>query len=134
MRDLGKLFSEFKGRRGASAAAIAECERHFGRELPKDYRDFLMIINGGEGFIGPNSYLMLWKVEELPSMNDGYETTNYLPHCVLFGSSGGGEAYGFDIRTSQIKIVKVPLVGMEWGLALPQSNSFREFLFQLYEV
>jgi hypothetical protein len=70
MGDLGKLFAEFKGCRGASAAAIAECERHFRREFPKDYRDFLMIINGGEGFIGASSYLRLWEIEELPLMND----------------------------------------------------------------
>jgi cell wall assembly regulator SMI1 len=92
MRDLGKLFGEFKGGRGASAAAIAECERYFGRELPKDYRDFMMITNGGEGFIGPDSYLRLWKIEELSLMNDGYETANYLPDGLLFGTDGGEEA------------------------------------------
>ena len=134
MRDPDKLFSEFKGNRGASAAVIAECERHFGRELPKDYRDFMMITNGGEGFIGPNSYVRLWKIEELASMNDGYETAKYLPDGLLFGTDGGEEAFAFDFRTPQIKVVEVPFVGMEWELAWLPSDSFRGFLLRLYEA
>jgi len=134
MGDLGKLFAEFKGGRGASAAAIAECERHLGRELPKDYRDFMMITNGGEGFIGANSYLRLWKIEELLLLNDGYETANYLPDGLLFGTDGGEEAFGFDLRSSEIKIVEVPFIGMGWELAWLLSGSFREFLFRLYEA
>ena len=134
MGDLGKLFAEFKGCRGASAAAISECERHFGRELPKDYRDFMMITNGGEGFIGPNSYLRLWKIEELLLMNDGYDAANYLPDGLLFGTDGGEEAFGFDLRTSEIKIVEVPFIGMEWELAWLLSDSFRGFLLRLYEA
>ena len=133
MRDLEKLLVEFDRNAGASADAIAECERHFGRELPKDYRDFMMSSNGGEGFVGANSYLRLWKIEELPSMNDGYEAAKYLPNSLLFGTDGGGEAFGFDLRTSQMKTVEVPFIGMEWEEALLISDSFYGFLRRLYE-
>ena len=109
-------------------------KRHFGRELPKDYRDFMMITNGGEGFIGANSYVRLWKIEELSLMNDGYETARYLPGGLLFGTDSGEEAFAFDLRTPQIKIVEVPFVGMEWELAWLPSDSFRGFLLRLYEA
>ena len=134
MGDLEKLLGEFERNAGASADAIAECERHFGREFPKDYRDFMMSSNGGEGFIGPNSYLRLWKIEELPLMNDGYEAANYLPNSLLFGTDGGEEAFGFDLRSSEIKIVEVPFVGMEWEHAWLLADSLRGFFLRLYEA
>jgi hypothetical protein len=134
MGDLEKLLGEFERNAGASEVAIAECERHFGLKLPKDYRNFMVFSNGGEGFIGANSYLRLWKIEELPLMNDGYETAKYLPNGLLFGTDGGEEAFGFDLRTSQIKIVQVPFIGMEWKYAWLLSDSFNGFLHQLYEA
>jgi hypothetical protein len=134
MNNLDKMLVRFERRAGASLAAIAECEKHFKQKLHKDYQDFMMTTNGGEGFIGLKSYVMLWGIEELSSLNDGYETSNYLPRCVLFGSNGGGEAYGFDMRTSQNKIVQVPFVGMDWKSALLLSDSFNDFLLQLYEA
>ena len=134
MRDLDKLLSDFERNAGASADVISECERHFGREFLKDYLDFMMISNGGEGFIGPNSYLRLWKIEELSSMNDGYETADQLPDCLLFGTDGGDEAFAFDMRTSQVKIVQLPFLGMEWEHAWLLSDSFHGFLLRLYEA
>ena len=134
MRDLDKLLVEFDRNAGTSAHAIAECERHFGQEFPNDYRDFMMFSNGGEGFVGPNSHLRLWKIEELSEMNDGYEVAQYLPGGLLFGTDGGGEAFGFDLRAPQITIVKVPFIVMEWEDALLLADSFDGFLRQLYEA
>lgn len=134
MGDLEKLLGEFERNAGASADAIAECERHFGREFPKDYRDFMMSSNGGEGFVGAHSYLRLWKIEELPLMNDGYEAANYLPDSLLFGTDGGEEAFGFDLRSSEIKIVEAPFIGMEWKYARLLSDSFHGFLHLLSEA
>jgi hypothetical protein len=134
IRNLENMLGKFERRAGASLALISDCEEHFNQEFPKDYRDFMMTTNGGEGFIGLKSYVMLWSIEELPSLNDGYETSNYLPRCVLFGSNGGGEAYGFDMRTSRSKIVQVPFVGMAWKSALLLSDSFSDFILQLYEA
>jgi len=133
MRDLEKILVEFERNAGVSEVAIFECERHFGQEFLKDYRDFMMSSNGGEGFIGANSYLRLWKIEELPLMNDGYETVKYFPGGLLFGTNGGLEAYGFDLRTPQVKIIEVPFIGMEWEDARLLSNTFNGFLNHLYE-
>jgi hypothetical protein len=102
--------------------------------LPVDYREFLKITNGGEGFIGENAYVMFWGVDELVSMNKAYEVDTYVPGFLLFGSNGGGEAFGFDTRKKRWTIVQVPFVGMEWSLAERLGRSFKDFLEKLFKV
>jgi SMI1 / KNR4 family (SUKH-1) len=97
-------------RTGATELLISESEREMGLKLPDDYLAFLETSNGGEGFVA-NSYVMLWKVKELSSMNRSYETEIYAPDLLIFGSDGGGEAYRFDTRELPWRIVRVPFVG-----------------------
>jgi hypothetical protein len=117
----------------ANDAAIAAGEVQLGMRLPADYVEFLKFTNGGEGFIG-KEYVILWGIEDLYSMNQSYEIKKYVPGLLIFGSNGGGEAYGFDTRSPQWPIVRVPFIGMEWGLAKPMSLTFKAFLECLYEV
>jgi hypothetical protein len=56
--DLDLLLSQFRRTPGANLATIREAESALGLECPKDYVEFLMQMNGGEGFVG-GSYLML---------------------------------------------------------------------------
>jgi SMI1 / KNR4 family (SUKH-1) len=118
---------------GATDAAIAESERQLCATLPAEYAQFLKLTNGGEGFIGKSAYLLLWSIEELASTNWSYEVQKYAPGLLLFGSDGGGEAYGFDIRNPQAPIVQVPFVGMDWSLARPMGETFSSFLKRLHE-
>jgi SMI1/KNR4 family protein SUKH-1 len=118
-------------RPAAEDAAIAESEKQLAVKLPAEYVEFLKLTNGGEGFIGRN-YAILWRVEELASMNESYEVRKYAPGLLIFGSSGGGEAYGFDARTPQWPIVQVPFVGMDWDYADPMGESFNAFLGRLH--
>jgi hypothetical protein len=119
-------------RSGVTEAQISESERELGLKLPDDYLAFLKTSNGGEGFVGDN-YVMLWKVEKLSSMNRSYETEVYAPGLLIFGSDGGGEAYGFDTRELPWRIVRVPFVGMHWKEAKQISQSFQEFLDYLHQ-
>jgi hypothetical protein len=107
----------------ATNMMIIASEEQLGARLPKDYVQFLKLANGGEGFIG-NAYAIFWSVEELSSMNRSYEVQKYAPGLLIFGSDGGGEAYGFDTRASDWPIVQVPFVGMAWNLARPMGTSF----------
>jgi|SRR6185312_5288773 len=134
MRNLERLLVEFVRNVGASEAAISECEKQLGRPLPKDYLGFMRINNGGEGFVGANSYLRLWKVEELLATNEGYETAIHLPECLLFGTDGADEAFAFDLRASQTKIVQFPFLDMYWESARLLSDSFDGFLLHLYKA
>ena len=120
-------------RPAATDAVIRATEKQLNAELPREYKGFLRSSNGGDGFVG-KKYVILWSVDELPSMNQSYEVQKYVPGLLVFGSSGGGEAYGFDTRFPDWPIVQVPFVGMEWAVAEPMGSSFSEFLEQLYKT
>ena len=74
------------------------------------------------------TYLMLWRVEELAEMNTAYQVDEYAPGLLLIGSDGGGEAFAFDTRTNPWPVVKVPFVGMDLQYAEVLSPSFDAFL------
>ena len=84
--------------------------------------------NGGEGFIGENSYLILWPVDDLHRFNREYEATTYAPGLLLIGSSGGGEAFAYDTRRTPWPVVRVPFVGMDVDLAEDVAKDFMSFL------
>jgi hypothetical protein len=123
------LLSQFNGNLSASKQAFDGLEK----SLPDDYIEFLAYCNGGEGFIGENSYVIFWTVEELPEMNEAYEVSKYAKELFLFGSDGGGEAYGFDTRSSPATIVQVPFVGMDTSLAQYIADDFSSFLQYLHD-
>ena len=131
--DMRSFLDRLKLRCGATIAAIAEGEEQLVARLPAEYIEFLKLGNGGEGFIG-NGYVILWGVEELASMNRSYEVQKYAPGLLIFGSDGGGEAYGFDTRCPQWPIVQVPFVGMDWRYARSMGDLFSDFLRSLHEA
>lgn len=97
--------------------------------LPAAYIEFLHRHNGGAGFLGAN-YIHLWKAEELVSMNQGYRVEKFAPGLILFGSDGGGEGYGFDMRATSRPVVRIPFIGLDWQDAVHVANGFEEFLFE----
>ncbi len=118
----------FNGNDPASDASISACEESLGFKFPRDYAQFMRGHDGGEGFVGDDSYLMLWQIEELEPFNREYEVADYCPGLLLIGSSGGGEAYAFDTRTSPWNVVQVPFVGMDFSLVEALGPSFDEFI------
>ena len=76
-------------RAGVTELLISESERDLELKLPDDYLAFLKTSNGGEGFVG-NNYVMLWKIDELSSMNRSYETEVNAPGLLLLGQTAGG--------------------------------------------
>src|ERR1700733_13032938 len=90
-----KLFAEFEAKPPANPALVARCQSHLKFRLPADYIQFLERMNGGEGFVGRN-YLKAWSVEDLILYNKDYHVEERAPGLFLFGSSGCGEAFGFD--------------------------------------
>jgi hypothetical protein len=129
---MGQVLRRFNQRPGATEAAIVESERQLNAAFPTDYVDFLKVTNRGEGFIG-HSYPILWSAEELGKMNEAYEVERYAPGLLIFGSDGGGEAFGFDRRAADWPIVQIPFVGMDWEYADLMGDSFDEFLNRLNE-
>ena len=119
-----------RGRPPAKPSAVRSAERHLGYRLPEDYRDFLLrVANGGEGFVGEDRYLMLWRVEELTPENEIYDVEHAAPGLVLFGSSGGGLFYAFE--RSGRRVMSLPSMPIDGAHAEPEGASFRDFLRQL---
>ncbi len=133
MAELDQILGAFNRNPPATDAAITSFEKTTGKRLPRDYVEFLRISNGGEGFIG-NAYIILWGVGELVSMNSGYEVEDYAAGLLIFGSDGGGEAFGFDTRDPGWPTVQIPFVGMEWELAEPIATSFTGLLENLFRA
>jgi hypothetical protein len=118
----------------ASGGAVAKCEAALGKKLPIDHVEFLGLTNGGDGFIGENAYVIFWTADELTEFDRAYEVQEYAPGLLLFASSGGGEAYGWDTRTTPWAVVEVPFVGMDWSLARSVGSSFADFMQRLYAM
>lgn len=103
-------------------------------DLPVDYLRFLAMHNGGEGFLGTESYVNLWAAEELNLFNFEYEVAINAPGLFLFGSNGGGEAYAFDFRETSKPVVSVPFIGMDLRYARRIALTFESFLTALSDV
>ena len=113
-------------------AAIEQFQTATNITLPEDYSEFLRHANGGEGFVGEAAYVILWPIEEIQELNEAYEVEEFAPGLILFGSSGGGEAYASDLRDGEMSVVQVPFVGMELELVERIADSFSGFLDVLY--
>jgi hypothetical protein len=127
------LFAKFEANPPASSGLIAQSQARLSFPLPLDYVQFLQRMNGGEGFLGEHAYVALWRVEELRERNAGYEVAEVAPGLFLFGSNGGGEAFAFDTRSGQFRIVAVPFIGMgDLADAIVIATNFRAFLEALF--
>ena len=125
------LFARFAGNPPASRGEIEETQEKINFRFPASYVEFMLARNGGEGFIG-RSYLVLWKIEDLIAINGSYQVAEFAPGIFLFGSSGGGEAFGFDIRSDACGIVSIPFVAMEIEDAKIVAPNFEVFLSTLF--
>src|SRR3954464_2022763 len=91
-----RVFEKFSGGPSASPDAVHQLQDKLGVRLPDDYALFLQEeADGGEGVIG-STYIILWRVEQVLELNAAYHVSEFAPGLVLFGSNGGGEAFGFD--------------------------------------
>jgi len=123
---VGKL--KYSG--AASPESIEQFRRLSGINTPDDYIEFLQLSNGAVGTVGKDQHVILWPVESLLERNRAYEVSEYAPGIFIFGSNGGGEAYGFDTRSS-MSVVQVPFVGMDLKEVEQLAPSFTDFLIAL---
>lgn len=124
------ILATFNGNPGVSTEVLDAVEKAWGHKLPPDYRQFMIKVNGGEGFVG-KKYLILWEAEHLIQYNTEYEVQEYAPGLFLFASSGGGEAFGFDGRYDDLRVVQVPFIGMSLQDAKLVAKNFTDLLSYL---
>ncbi|CAM3904791.1 SMI1/KNR4 family protein [Mesobacillus zeae] len=121
------LLSQFELNEPASEIDIKKVEELLSVNFPQEYYDFLLISNGGEGAIG-QSYLVLWKIEDLIDLNDAYGVEEFAPGLLIIGSDGGDTAYCIDIKSEIKPFVQVPFIGMDLSEVQSCSNDFKGFL------
>ncbi len=132
-RLVANLLDSFNCNPPVSDSAIDAFELRSRLRLPSDYVDFLKTGNGGDGFIGDSTYLILWRLEDIVKFNIAYEVHEYAPGLILIGSDGGGEAFAFDTNASPWPVARIPFVGMDRELIVvlaPNFVSFVESIFQ----
>ncbi len=128
------LFDNFNSNPPVSDTTIDAFELKLHLRLPSDYVDFLEIGNGGDGFIGESTYLILWKLQDILRFNIAYEVHEYAPGLILIGSDGSGEAFAFDTNVSPWPVVQIPFVGMDRELVVILAPNFVSFLESLFEM
>jgi len=129
--ELSKLFGSVGSRESASESDIERVEKHFGVSLPEDYLEFLRFSNGIEGILKGGTYVSIWPIEEVVDDNTDYEVNELAPGIILFGSNGGGTAFGFDFRDKSAAIVEVPFIGMDLDEVRYRARNFIEFISSL---
>ena len=82
--------------------------------------------NGGEGPIGDQSYLILWRANELAEHNHGYKVdSDYAPDLLVIGTDGGNEL--FAIRPNDGSFVAAPAIGMSADAVQTRGATLQEF-------
>jgi len=122
------LVAEMSLRESASDEAVTKLSEDLKVKLPKQYVEFLKYSNGAEGKIGESGYLLIWSVEEVKELNDGYNVAEFVSGFLLFGGDGGGELYAFDTRYNEMPIVNVPAICIDFDDVRFCGNTFAEFL------
>ena len=127
-----KYMMEMNLNEPGSLLAIKETEEKLKIKFPEQYRNFLMFHNGAEGSIGENSYLVIWSIENIISLNEEYGVFEFTPEILYFGSDGGDMAYAFDRRNSAVKIVEIPFESISIDDAVELSDDFNDFVKLIY--
>ncbi|WP_192179017.1 SMI1/KNR4 family protein [Mesorhizobium amorphae] len=96
------------------------------RSLPSSYVDFLKQHDGGEWVWGAD-LVAIWSAKQLVPFNREYRVETRTPGLLLFGSDGSAEAYGFDLRSPAMSVVRVPFIGMNWKLAIAIAKDFGDW-------
>lgn len=97
---------------GADKELISRVEDKLGFQFRDDYKLVLEQMNGFEGFVGGDQYVIFWPADQLLELNDSYNTQEFAPGLFLIGTNGADAGYGFDLRDPLLPVVEVPLVGM----------------------
>ena len=123
-------FKNFKKNRGTEELFVEKILKRMGKELPKDYKDFIKETNGGIGEIN-DSYIELWSIEDIENNNINYAVEEFLPGVILIGSNGSGDAYGIDMRRGRNDYIKVPFMDMDFDEMDVCGRTIEEFFNNL---
>lgn len=105
-------------------------EKKYSISLPADYKEFMLLCNGGEGDLVAY-YVSLWKLQDVTQLNSDYKINHYLKdNFIGFGTDGGDDCWAFNyVDNHRIpKIVKIPLGDLDLASVVTVANTFTEFI------
>jgi hypothetical protein len=118
----------------ASEAQIVEVERHFGVRLPDDYRHFMRTRGTMGEFLPPaNSYVTIYPIEEIISVNESGFIRERFPGAMVIGGDGSREMLTYDFRNPQPRLVLLDITAESWSDAIHQASTLTALLAQLPE-
>jgi hypothetical protein len=86
----------------ASEDAIERLRQIAPGALPKEYIALLKYSNGGEGPLAlPPLYFLFYEADHTSELNQSADQRELYPGILVFGSNGGLETIGFDMRESE---------------------------------
>jgi len=129
MLNINELLSKVTKKSAPGKEEIAALMNKVDFKIDQDYLDFIEAHDGAEGFVGDSSYIILWTVKDLISLNPYYGESidnGYSKSLFLFGTNGGDTAYG--IRKSDGVFIEAPFIGMSTETLIELGRNFMEFL------
>jgi len=121
-----------KNKFGASVENIQNIEKQANFVLPSQYVEFMMEFNGGEGEVGENSWLFLFPVEELVSVNEDYRfLMEQIPDYFLIGKDAADTGYALQKEKGTFYSFGL-MSNFETDEITPCGATFLEFIEYLY--
>ena len=121
-----------KNENGVSDALIDTVHQQLDFKLPSDYIEVMKEFNGGEGEVGENSWLLMYPLEDLVSVNQDYSLLmNKVPNLFLFGKDAADSGYAFDKRKQTYHSFGL-MSDFETDPIIFCGNTFYEFIEYLY--
>ncbi|MDB5014851.1 MAG: hypothetical protein JWQ25_3053 [Daejeonella sp.] len=114
----------------SSNHTFKDIELKLGIELPQDFKNFLMLTNGFEGFVG-ETYCRFNKLEEILE-NTKNHCEDFFSWAIHIGSNGGSEMYVLDKRGKQLVYGILPAIGDD-GDFIILGESFEQFIKHLFD-
>ena len=102
--------------------------------LPEQYKEFLLLHNGGEGPVGEYGYIAIFGSEELLSSNGEDKINDYHPELFFFASDRGGLFYAFDRSRNQTPIVELPCDSIDNDDVEIVAENFNDFISYIYNI
>lgn len=120
--------------KSADLGELKKIENELNISLPKDYTQFMLLHNGGEGPIGEYGYLAVFGTDEIAEFYSEPGIKDALAGLFFFASDRSGYLYAYDFRSSDIQIVEVPDNIREMEEIRPVAGSFGEFIDYIYNI
>ena len=130
--DLLTLMENIKRKNPANVDEIKYVAKALSINFPEDYFDWLLLSDGGSGFVGEDSYLLLWSLEQILSFNASFRKLEiHIPTLVMFGSDGGEVRYAYDTQLASLPVVEFYLESLDTKSVKLVGENFSDFLRNL---